>query len=227
MKAIPEAGYQKEVFRTGMIAGNLTSLADHASSDFRRWNCRQSQLATPGTREPAIPNIPGQTSQFVKQKHGLCNFFVRGWRFTEPTKPDYAEGHFSDIWWTQHKREQILQSLWCADNRSPSHPGTSPAFSEHTHIAHYAHFHVQPSFMAGVVILSYSNIGHRISGTFLLRLRKRPFSKPDTRCMKSPENLPHQWFAERSEQISGIGDIREMSFRRFRRTTSPCEPKNT
>lgn len=99
-------------------------------------------------------------------------------------------GIISDIWWTQYKREQILQSLWCADNRSPSHPGTSPAFSEHTHIAHYAHFHVQPSFMAGVVILSYSNIGYRISGTFLLRLRKRPFSKPDTRCMKLPENLP-------------------------------------
>lgn len=51
MKAIPEAGYQKEVFRTGMIARNLTSLADRASSDFRRWNCRQSQPATPSTRE--------------------------------------------------------------------------------------------------------------------------------------------------------------------------------
>lgn len=63
-------------------------------------------------------------------------------------------GIISDIWWTQYKREQILQSLWCADNRSPSHPGTSPAFSEHTHIAHYAHFHVQLSFMAGVVILT-------------------------------------------------------------------------
>lgn len=132
------------------------------------------------------------------------------------------KGIFSYIWWTKSKREQIIQKLWCADKRS-----LSSAISEHTHIAHYAHFHVQPSFMAGVVILSYSNIGHRISGTFLLRLRKRPFSKPDTRCMKSPENLPHQWFAERSEQISGIGDIREMLFRRFRRTTSPCEQKNT
>lgn len=54
--------------------------------------------------------------------------------------------------------------------------------------AHHPHkLHIMRTsmcIMAGVVILSYSNIDHRISGTFLLHLRKRPFSKPDTRCMK-------------------------------------------
>lgn len=131
MKAIPEAGYQKEVFRTGMIAGNLTSLADRASSDFRRWNCKQSQPATPSTREPAHPKIPGQTSLFVKQQYRLCDFFILQLKFHQNQRNRIMlKGIFSYIWWTKSKREQILQKLWCADKRS-----LSPAFSD-IHISH-------------------------------------------------------------------------------------------
>lgn len=75
MKAIPEARYQKEVFRTGMISGNPNSLPlGLGSLRIRRYKDKHHSLLNKNT--------------------GYVIFCFTVEVSPEPTKPDYAEGHF-------------------------------------------------------------------------------------------------------------------------------------
>lgn len=123
MKAIPEAGYQKEVFRTGMIARNLTSLADRASSDFRRWNCRQSQPATPSTRECcASEDTRTNITVLLNNNTGYVIFLFYSWSLTRTNETGLCWRAFFLTSDEQNPKENKLFKSYDALIKGACHP---------------------------------------------------------------------------------------------------------